>query len=276
MLLPRTAPAWFVWECPPDSGVRNMAADATLLARVQPDRAVWRWYAWDQPTVSFGRHEAVRDRFSSASLKRAGLAAARRPTGGRALLHVEELTYAVVLPLPKSVGWRDAYAAVNALLADSLCAVGVPVTIAPPRREQISEGAVCFDAPDEGELLLEGRKLVGSAVWRQGEGYLQHGSLLLRDRQELLTSAAEVPLPAVPPAASLGDVFSPDALPTVLTQFKAAVAERLATWAPWPGSRAAAHMDRGKVSTFEPDPALRDAIDQQSTRFSSADWLWRR
>ena len=120
MLLPRTAPAWFVWECPPDSGVRNMAADATLLARVQPDRAVWRWYAWNQPTVSFGRHEAIRDRFSAASLERAGLAALPRPTGGRALLHVEELTYAVVLPLPKSVGWRDAYTAVNVLLVDAL------------------------------------------------------------------------------------------------------------------------------------------------------------
>jgi len=276
MLLPRTAPAWFVWECPPDSGVRNMAADATLLARVQPDRAVWRWYAWNQPTVSFGRHEAVRDRFSTASLERAGLAAVRRPTGGRALLHVEELTYSAVLPLPKSVGWRDAYTAVNTLLADALRAVGVPVTIAPPRREQISEGAVCFDAPDEGELLLDGRKLVGSAVWRQGEGYLQHGSLLLRDRQELLASAAHVPLPAVPPAASLGDVFSPDTLPTVLTQFKAAVAERLATWTAWQGSSAAAHTQRVRVAAFEPDAVLCDAIDRQSARFSSEDWLWRR
>jgi lipoyl(octanoyl) transferase len=257
-----------------------MAADATLLARVQPDRAVWRWYAWDQPTVSFGRNEAVRDRFSSASLRRAGLAAVRRPTGGRALLHVDELTYAVVLPLPKAVGWRDAYAAVNALLADALCAVGVPVTIAPPRREQISEGAVCFDAPDEGELLLHGRKLMGSAVWRQGEGYLQHGSLLLRDRQELLTSAAELPLPPVPPAASLGDVHPPKALPTVLARFKTAVADRLANWGEWPDAGAVAHTGRAnhhsRISAFEPEADLLAAIDLQATRFSREDWLWRR
>lgn len=257
-----------------------MAADAALLARVQPDRAVWRWYAWDQPTVSFGRHEAVRDRFSAASLARAGLEAVRRPTGGRALLHVEELTYAVVLPLPRAVSWRDAYAAVNALLADALCAVGLPVTIAPPRREQLSQGAVCFDAPDEGELLLGGRKLVGSAVRRQGEGYLQHGSILLRDRQDLLAAAADLPLPPVPPAASLSDVLSADALPAVISQFRTAVADRLAQWEAWPGSATAAatasSIGRVDVSALTPDPDLRAAIDRQATHFASEEWLWRR
>jgi len=257
-----------------------MAADAALLARITPDRAVWRWYAWDRPTVSFGRNEAIRGRFSPASLRRAGLEAVRRPTGGRALLHVEELTYAVVLPLPESVGWRDAYAAVNALLADALCAVGVPVTIAPPRRERIAKGAVCFDAPDEGELLLNGRKLVGSAVWRHDKGYLQHGSLLLRDRQDVLSSAADMPLPPVPPAASLADALPSERLHTAMTWFKAAVADRLAHWGEWPDAGAVAHADGGNrradVSTFEPDADLHAAIDLQATRFANEDWLWRR
>ena len=276
MLFPRTVPSWFVWECPPDSGVRNMAADAALLACVQPDRAVWRWYDWDQPTVSFGRHEAVRDRFSSASLARAGLEAVRRPTGGRALLHAETLTYSVVLPLPPSVSWRVAYAAVNAVLADALCAVGLPVTLAPPRIERISDGAVCFDAPDEGELLLNGRKLVGSAVWRQGEGYLQHGSLLLRDRQELLAAAADLPLPPGPAAASLSDVLPSKELAITVDRFKTAITDRLARWANWPGNAAAGHDDHARVSVLEPDAALRTAIDRQALHFGNGEWLWRR
>lgn len=276
MLLPRTVPSWFVWECPPDSGVRNMAADAALLASVQPDRAVWRWYAWDQPTVSFGRHEAVRSRFSAASLARAGLQAVRRPTGGRALLHVEAVTYAVVLPLPKSVSWRQAYAAVNAVLAESLCAVGVPVTLAPPRGTPLADGAVCFDAPDEGELLLGGRKLVGSAVWRQGEGYLQHGSLLLRDHQELLTAASDVPLPRVAPAASLSDLLPLDALPHTIERFKAAVTNRLSQWGTWAGSPGTTQHGVADVAALEPDSDLRDAIDRETLRFASEAWLWRR
>lgn len=276
MLLPRTVPAWFVWECPPDSGVRNMASDAALLARVQPDRAVWRWYDWDQPTVSFGRHEAVRDRFSTASLAGAGLEAVRRPTGGRALLHADTLTYSVVLPLPASVSWREAYAAVNTVLAEALCAAGVPVTLAPPRIERISDGAVCFDAPDEGELLLNGRKLVGSAVWRQGEGYLQHGSLLLRDRQELLHTAADLPLPPVSAAASLDNVLPSDELAATIDRFKAAVTDRLTRWAVWPGHGAAAHQDHVQVSALEPDAALRAEIARQATHFASEAWLWRR
>jgi lipoate-protein ligase A len=253
-----------------------MAADAALLACAQPDRAVWRWYTWDQPTVSFGRHEAVRDRFSPASLSRAGLEAVRRPTGGRALLHAEALTYSVVLPLPAAVSWRQAYAAVNAVLVEALCAVGVPVTLAAPRTTRITHGAVCFDAPDEGELLLGGRKLVGSAVWRQGEGYLQHGSLLLHDRQELLASAADLPLPPVPAAASLSDLLPPEALSITIDRFKAALADRLARWAAWPGRATASAHDHAQVSVLEPNAELRAAIDRQALRFGSAEWLWRR
>ncbi len=253
-----------------------MAADAALLARVQPDRAVWRWYDWDQPTVSFGRHEAVRDRFCAASLARAGLQAVRRPTGGRALLHAEALTYSVVLPLPASASWREAYAAVNAVLAEALCAVGVPVTLAPPRTERISEGAVCFDAPDEGELLLGGRKLVGSAVWRQGAGYLQHGSLLLRDRQDLLASAADRPLPPVPAAASLHDVLPSAEIPNTIDRFKAAITDRLARWMAWPDHADVAQRDHAHVSTLQPDSDLRAAIDRQAEYFGREEWLWRR
>lgn len=253
-----------------------MAADAALLARVQPDRAVWRWYAWDQPTVSFGRHEAVRDRFSAASLSRAGLEAVRRPTGGRALLHAETLTYSVVLPLPASVSWREAYAAVNGVLAEALRAVGLPVTLAPPRTERITDGAVCFDAPDEGELLLGGRKLVGSAVWRQGAGYLQHGSLLLRDRQELLASAADLPLPPAPAAASLSDVLPARELPITIDRLKAAMVDRLARWVLWPGHATERGLDHAQVSVLEPDAELRAAIDRQALHFGSGEWLWRR
>ena len=62
---------WHVRRDAPADGVTNMAIDAALLATVTPAQATWRWYAWDTPTVSFGRHEHTRGRFDAESCARA-------------------------------------------------------------------------------------------------------------------------------------------------------------------------------------------------------------
>lgn len=172
-----------------------MAVDAALLDHGR-DRSygVWRTYAWERPTVSFGRHEAVRTRFHAQSLASAGLDAVRRPTGGRALLHASEVTYSVSMPIADRTPWQAVYAGINDILLSALRTLGVAATVvdaatAPPVRP---DGPVCFDHPAVGEIVVGGAKLVGSAVWRERGAYLQHGSILLHNDQSRLSTAMSV------------------------------------------------------------------------------------
>jgi lipoyl(octanoyl) transferase len=201
-VLPRR---WLWWEDGAQDGVTNMATDSALLSTVRPDTGVWRWYGWSHPTVSFGRHERIVARFTPEWLSAAGLHAVRRPTGGRALLHARELTYCVTLPLPATLPWRAAYDAVNAVLLAALQDMGVPAVLSAGAGQVAPDGPVCFDQPAAGELTVHGRKLVGSAVWRQGNAYLQHGSILLHDDQGTLALPAGGSAP--PPAAALATLF---------------------------------------------------------------------
>lgn len=202
---------WYSVRSAPASGVRNMAVDAALLsaARSRP-HGVLRVYDWVEPTISFGRNEATRSRFDAASVAAAGFQAVRRPTGGRALLHASEVTYSFSLPLADDVPWTRVYVALNDTLLAALLSLGVKATLvtsstAAPVRP---DGPLCFDRPAEGEIVVGSAKLVGSAVWRERGAYLQHGSILLHDRQHQLRSAlanvsTEDTMLRTPPAASL-------------------------------------------------------------------------
>jgi lipoyl(octanoyl) transferase len=256
---------WAVRRDPPGDGVANMAADATLAAWARAHACgVVRVYGWARPTVSFGRHEAVAGRFTAASLAAAGVDAVRRPTGGRALLHHREVTYAVALPLPAGTGWRTAYAAVNARLVAALRALGIPAQLAPEPQGSEGAAALCFDAPAAGEVVVHGRKLVGSAVWRDGDGYLQHGSLLWEDDQARLVRAAAVPVPPPPPAATLAALapqLTPAAVETALVE---------ALTAPAAGHPA------GERVAYGASPADLEAEAQARARLADPAWLWRR
>lgn len=256
---------WAVRRDPPGDGATNMAADATLAAWARAhDCGVVRVYGWARPTVSFGRHEAVAGRFTAASLAAAGVDAVRRPTGGRALLHHREITYAVALPLPATTGWRAAYAAVNARLVAALRTLGIPAQLAPAPLGGEGAAALCFDAPAAGEVVVHGRKLVGSAVWRDGDGYLQHGSLLWEDDQALLVRAAAVPVPPPPPAAALA------ALAPQLTPETVAAALVDALTAPPAGHPA------GERVPYAASPAQVAAEARAHARLADPTWLWRR
>ena len=122
---------WRTMRSAPSHGSQNMAVDASLLGAAQHHGyGVWRTYAWAQPTLSFGRNELVRAHFDAASLASAGLHAVRRPTGGRVLLHAEEVTYSVTLPLARHIPWIAAYSAVNHVLIAALRSLGVPAEVA--------------------------------------------------------------------------------------------------------------------------------------------------
>ena len=255
---------WAIWRDGAADGVTNMATDAALLAAVQTDRMVWRWYAWETPTISFGRHEATAGRFNAERLRTAGLDAVRRPTGGRALLHAREITYSVTGPLPAPIGWRTAYHAINRLLLSTLQAVGVPATLAGPAPALALDGPVCFEAPAEGEIVVEGRKLVGSSVWRQAGGYLQHGSILLHDDQARIADAALVALPSVPPAAALARIAPGIDMPRLADALEAVLLD---------GGGAGHDVT---CRPFTPSADVQRAVASQRGHFADPSWLWRR
>jgi lipoyl(octanoyl) transferase len=173
------------------SGAENMAIDAALLAAAQRSgRGFLRLYRFDPPCLSFGRHEPARARYDRALMARLGIDVVRRPTGGRAVWHEHEVTYAVAAPLAWCGTLRESYRAIHARLAAALRRLGVDATLASdhprPPSSDFDRPTACFATSVGGEVLVGGRKLVGSAQLRQDGAFLQHGSILLDGSQELV------------------------------------------------------------------------------------------
>ena len=182
-----------------------MAVDEALLARARTTgEAAFRVYTWLRPTLSLGRHQAARGLYSPERAATLGVDVVRRPTGGRAVLHAREVTYCVAAPVAPGEALGAAYARVNQVLLEGLRRLGVDAHLAEPSgRAPLPTGAPCFEIPVAGEIVVAGRKLVGSAQYREGGAFLQHGSILVEDDQSLLARLALRPLPPTPPAATL-------------------------------------------------------------------------
>ena len=181
------------------SGAENMALDQALLDDVERrgDAAYLRLYRWNPPCLSLGRNEPALTRYDRAVIERLGLDVVRRPTGGRAVWHDDEVTYAVAAPAAALGSLRDSYVAIHHRLARALRALGAEATLAPGtlKAGALSQGA-CFAQPVGGEVLLGGRKVVGSAQVRQGAALLQHGSVLLGGSQDLVARISRGSPPA--------------------------------------------------------------------------------
>jgi lipoyl(octanoyl) transferase len=193
--------AFGFWADPtPRPGWYNMAIDAELLARAERGERWLRLYAWE-PCLSFGRHEPAARRYDADGIAARGLAVVRRPTGGRAVWHANELTYALAAPADGLGPLRETYLAIHRVLRDALRSLGADAELAPDRAAGPLDGGACFAAAAGGEVLLGGRKVIGSAQLRQGSALLQHGSVLLGDDQRVVaavsrgTAAADHSLP---------------------------------------------------------------------------------
>ena len=179
------------------SGPENMAVDVALLERAdRMGEAFLRLYRFDPACLSLGRNEAAGG-YDRAAIARRGVDVVRRPTGGAAVWHEHELTYAVAAPIATFGGLRRAYHAIHRGLAAALRALGVSATLAPDRPAPPSTALYrpgpCFAAPVGGELLVRARKLVGSAQVRRGGAFLQHGSILLDGSQEIIAAVSRKP-----------------------------------------------------------------------------------
>jgi lipoyl(octanoyl) transferase len=194
------------------SGPRNMALDHALAETLDDGVAVLRLYEWTEPTVSFGRNEPAVGRWGGGRGPTGAPEAhpfrfVRRPTGGRAVLHRGELTYAAVLPDRAFGGPRAAYAAVNEALVQGLRLLGVGVTLAGASPALRPDAGPCFDAPAAGEVVADGGKLVGSAQARLCGALLQHGAILIDDDQAALGQASAArPLRRLVESVTVADV----------------------------------------------------------------------
>ncbi len=251
---------WRLLDSGADGGAEQMAVDAGLLDRARATgEAVLRVYAWARPTLSFGRHETARGRFSPAHLAAAGVDAVRRPTGGRVLLHDHEVTYSVTAPALNDEPLRESYRAINQLLLDALRRLGVAAEEAAPAPTPRPGSAACFAEPNAGELVVGGRKLVGSAQVRDRDALLQHGSILLADDQPRITHLADAPITPAVPAATLADALG--AAPSYERVRDALAAALAARYEVLPA------LDTADVLAF---------AAPHRTRYSSDEWTWRR
>lgn len=177
---------WRLVKTEPAAGAWNMAEDEAILEAIGDGSVLptLRLYAWDPPCLSLGFAQPAAD-VDLAALEGRGWQLVRRPTGGRAILHTDELTYAVMAPLgePRVAGSvLESYSRLARALVNALQRLGLPAQADKEYTlpwETQAGGAVCFEVPSNYEITVAGKKLVGSAQARRKEGVLQHGSLPL-------------------------------------------------------------------------------------------------
>jgi len=168
----------------PARGAWNMAADETILETCGHGESLptLRLYAWEPACLSLGYAQPFSD-VDIVRLQMRGWELVRRPTGGRAVLHIDELTYSVIAPAdePRVAGTvLESYNRLAGALVEALQLISIPVEV--KEHSDSSEGKanpVCFEVPSTYEITVGGKKLVGSAQARRKEGVLQHGSLPL-------------------------------------------------------------------------------------------------
>lgn len=266
----------------PTDAATNMAVDAALLASVRAGAApVLRFYRWSPACLSFGRNQPARGRYDTAAAAARGIAFVRRPTGGQAVLHDDELTYAVVAPVSVIGRPRVAYRRINEALVVGLRSIGVAAAVAGPspasapaeaggqpgRRSVTEWDRACFRRPESGELVASGRKLVGSAQRAEGRVILQHGSLLLGGSQAV---AEELLL-------GMGEATSDGGRDEGWTTLTAEVGCR-------PDVEAlASALARGfevslgiSLAPSTPSASEQSILDRLRGQFASEDWTWRR
>jgi len=162
-----------------------MAADWVLAQKTDSETAVLRLYTWQKPAISLGFHQKSTD-IDFALCRDDGIDVVRRPTGGRAILHWQELTYCFIQKASTNEDSRSAlrriYQSLHQAIGEALARMGVKLSFSAADRKPQPHNPLCFASSAGTELEIEGRKVVGSAQRLLGNTILQHGSIILGDQ----------------------------------------------------------------------------------------------
>jgi lipoate-protein ligase A len=181
----------------PEMGALNMAIDEMLLKRASVSQIpTLRFYSWKQPTVSLGYFQPCEQRKQHGPS--ASLPLVRRTTGGGAIVHDRELTYSLVIPIEDRMKdqHRDHYMAVHQSVIATLAEFGIQAALSEGEKARQDDPFLCFERRAEGDVMVAGYKVLGSAQRRHASALLQHGSLLLK------TSTHAPSLPGIEDLAS--------------------------------------------------------------------------
>lgn len=193
-------------------GSVNMSLDAWLLRRTLASGDIHlRFYLWTRPTLSLGRSQDAEAVVDLPFCADRGIDVVRRPTGGRAVLHHMELTYAVTGLFGRDGfprGVQETYRSICEALRAGLDGLGVGARLCAGAPGALPSPKIllpCFATPAPGEIVLDGKKMIGSAMAVDGPGFLQHGSILIAVDEPLQRGAQREK--AFYPVASLGDAL---------------------------------------------------------------------
>jgi lipoate-protein ligase A len=181
----------------PGSGSWNMSVDEYLFQSLDEEGTTYlRFYAWRRPTVSLGYSQPVAQVVDVDYCRNNGIDIVRRVTGGKLVLHHDEVTYSVSSSDDKmfTSNLTDSYRLISEALVRGLEEMGIQACLAASTPESYSRSQVpCFTHPAKNEVEVDGQKIVGSAQKRVGKTFLQHGSIPLGEHEDLLRSVSLTP-----------------------------------------------------------------------------------
>lgn len=204
------AEIWRLLRTGPERGPWNMALDEALARLVASGSSppTLRFYTWDPPALSLGYFQGLAE-VDFEACRRLGIDVVRRPTGGRAVLHDRELTYAVILPFQgkwAEVSVPESYRVLSRGLLLGLRRLGVEAELSRQPDASRHQPSFCFLTSTRYELQVWGRKLVGSAQRRFHGSLLQHGSILLEFQPEPLCAVLRLKVEAEVLRAKVGSL----------------------------------------------------------------------
>ncbi len=179
---------WSVIISGENNGRYNMDFDLWLAQNYNPEKAILRLYQWKPYCISLGANQSFKD-INLDKVQSDNFDVVKRPTGGRAILHSEELTYSVIYPLEINISARDLYNQINQALRKGLIEYDQKLSLIELEHNQpdfkefykTEVSSICFAVSAKSELNFNGKKIVGSAQRKIGNVILQHGSILCGD-----------------------------------------------------------------------------------------------
>lgn len=176
---------WIYINTGDNTGLYNMEFDMNLVKDVVPGNIYFRLYRWSPYCVSLGANQNIGE-IDEFKVKEDGIDLVKRPTGGRAILHSEELTYSIIMSLENDSSPKNIYRQINLALINGLKIYDFSLTeleiegVSPDLLSMYKDnlGSACFAVPAKNEIKYSGKKLVGSAQRKVGRVLLQHGSIM--------------------------------------------------------------------------------------------------